>query len=369
MKITGIELHRIGMPLVRPFVTSFGRQTERDVLLVHVLTDVGDGWGECVAGSAPVYSAEWVDGAEAVIRDYLAPALLAEEIVEAWDVARVTKFVVGHRMAKAALEMAVLDAQLRSTGQSFASYFGATRTEVDCGVSVGIAPSIPELLDEVRGYVDAGYKRIKLKVKPGWDLEPTAAVRDLIGPDMPLQVDANTAYTSYDVAHLQNFDDYGLLLIEQPFAEEDIALHVLLSAAIRTPVCLDESIVSADVAVDAIQRGATSVVNIKAGRVGGYLEAVRIHDVCQELHVAVWCGGMLESGLGRAANIALAALPWFTLPGDTSASARYFLEDVTEPFVMQDGRLTVPTGPGTGVEVRTELVRDWALREPLILVR
>ena len=367
MKISAIELHRIGMPLVRPFVTSFGRQTERDMLLVHVITDVGDGWGECVAGSAPVYSAEYVDGAEAVIRDYLAPALLAEEVVEAWDVARVTKFVVGHRMAKAALEMAVLDAQLRSTGESFASYFGATRTVVDCGVSVGIAPSIPELLDEVRGYVDAGYKRIKLKVKPGWDLEPIAAVRELIGPDMLLQVDANTAYTSYDVQHLLNFDDYGLLLLEQPFVEEDIALHVLLAAAIRTPVCLDESIVSVEVAVDAIQRGATSVINIKAGRIGGYLEAVRLHDVCQALHVAVWCGGMLESGLGRAANVALAALPWFTLPGDTSASARYFAEDITEPFVLHDGQLTVPTAPGTGVDVRIELVREWALREPLTL--
>ena len=367
MKISAIELHRIGMPLVRPFVTSFGRQTERDVLLVHVITDVGDGWGECVAGSAPVYSAEYVDGAEAIIRDYLAPALLAEDVVEAWDVARVTKFVVGHRMAKAALEMAVLDAQLRSTEESFASYFGATRTVVDCGVSVGIAPSIAELLDEVRGYVDAGYKRIKLKVKPGWDLEPMAAVRELIGPDMMLQVDANTAYTSYDVQHLLNFDDYGLLLLEQPFVEEDIALHVLLAAAIRTPVCLDESIVSVDVAVDAIQRGATSVINIKAGRVGGYLEAVRLHDVCQKLHVAVWCGGMLESGLGRAANVALSALPWFTLPGDTSASARYFAEDITEPFVLHDGQLTVPTAPGTGVDVRIELVREWALREPLTL--
>ena len=367
MKITAIELHRVAMPLIRPFVTSFGRQITRDVLLVHVISDTGDGWGECVSGSAPLYSAEYVDGAEAVIRNFMAPALLAEEVIDAWDVARVTKFVSGHRMAKAALEMAVLDAQLRSTGQSFASYFGATRTVVDCGVSVGIAPSIPELLDEVRGYVDAGYKRIKLKVKPGWDLEPTAAVRDLIGPDLMLQVDANTAYTSYDVQHLQSFDDYGLTLIEQPFAEEDFALHILLAAAIRTPICLDESIVSADVAVDAIQRGATSVVNIKAGRVGGYLEAVRIHDVCQELHVAVWCGGMLESGLGRAANVALAALPWFTLPGDTSASARYFAEDLTEPFVLHDGQLTVPTGAGTGVEVRTELLRDWALREPLTL--
>lgn len=367
MKISAIELHRVGMPLVRPFVTSFGRETERDVLLVHVITDICEGWGECVAGSSPLYSSEYVDGAEAVIRDFLAPALLAEEVVEAWDVARLTAFVVGHRMAKAALEMAVLDAQLRASGESFASYFGATRTAVDAGVSVGIAPSIPELLEEVQGYVDAGYKRIKLKVKPGWDLEPIAAVRELIGPNLPLQVDANTAYSSYDIEHLTRFDEFGLVLIEQPFAEENIALHVLLAAAIRTPVCLDESIVSADVAVDAIQRGAASVINIKAGRVGGYLEAVRIHDVCQELDVAVWCGGMLETGLGRAANVALAALPWFTLPGDLSASARYFAEDITAPFVLKAGQLEVPTGPGAGVDVRTELVREWALREPMTL--
>ncbi len=367
MRITAIELHRIGMPLVRPFVTSFGRETERDVLLVHVISDVGEGWGECVAGASPLYSSEYVGGAEAVIRDFLAPALLAEDVVEAWDVARVTAFVSGHRMAKAALEMAVLDAQLRAAGESFATHFGATRTAVDAGVSVGISASIPELLDEVRGYVEAGYKRIKLKVRPGWDLEPIAAVRELIGADMPLQVDANTAYSSYDIEHLTRFDDFGLLLIEQPFAEEDIALHVLLAAAIITPVCLDESIVSSDVAVDAIQRGATSVINIKAGRVGGYLEAVRLHDVCRELQVAVWCGGMLETGLGRAANVALAALPSFTLPGDTSASARYFAEDLTEPFVLVGGQLRVPTGPGTGVEVRTELVREWALREPLTI--
>ncbi len=227
--------------------------------------------------------------------------------------------------------------------------------------------SIDALLDEIAGYVDEGYKRIKLKIKPGWDIEPVRAAREALGPDMPLQVDANTAYTAADILHLQQLDEFGLLLIEQPFVEEDILTHVLLAESIATPVCLDESIVNAEIAADAIERGATSVVNIKAGRVGGYLEAMRVHDVCAELGVPVWCGGMLETGVGRAANVALAAMENFELPGDTSASSRYYAEDLTEPFVLDDGQLAVPTGPGSGVEVREDLLTEWALRKPLLL--
>lgn len=368
MRVLAVELHRIGMPLVRPFETSFGTQTRRDVLLVRVRTDVGDGWGECVAGEDPVYSSEYTSGAEAVLRDYLVPAVLSADDVTAEGFADVVRFVVGHRMAKAALEAALLDAQCRADGISFGRYFGAVRDAVDCGVSVGIAASVPALLDEVRGYVDEGYRRIKLKIKPGWDLEPVAEVRRMTG-DLPLQVDANTAYTVDDIAHLKRLDEFGLLLIEQPFVEEDIATHVRLAAAIDTPVCLDESIVSADVAIDAIGRRATSVINVKAGRVGGYLEAVRIHDACLAREVPVWCGGMLETGVGRAANVALAAMPGFTLPGDTSGSSRYFAEDLTDPFVLDDGRLPVPTAPGSGVEVREELLTEWAMREPLFLRR
>jgi O-succinylbenzoate synthase len=273
VRIVAIELHRVALPLVRRFETSFGVQTTRDVLLVRVRADVGDGWGECVAGAEPVYSSEYTDGAEHVITNYLAPALLRAGPVTAESVAQQLSFVVGHRMAKAALETAVLDAQTRASGQSFGEYFGAVRAAVDCGVSVGIAPTIDELLAEVDGYVADGYRRIKLKIKPGWDIEPVRAVRDLIG-DLPLQVDANTAYTLADVDRLRLLDEFDLLLIEQPFEEEDILSHVTLAAAIATPVCLDESIHSALIAVDAIERGATSVVNIKAGRVGGYLEAV-----------------------------------------------------------------------------------------------
>ncbi|MES2171369.1 MAG: o-succinylbenzoate synthase [Actinomycetota bacterium] len=361
MKLRAIELHRLAIPLVRPFETSFARQTGRDVLLVRVRTDAGDGWGECVAMADPYYSSEYVSGAADVIRSYLSPALFGDGAVTAERVAAIFAPVVGHRMAKATLETALLDAQLRADGTSFAGYFGAVRDRVDCGVSVGISPTIDQLLEEVSSYVAQGYKRIKLKIKPGWDLEPVAAVRELLGPDGLLQVDANTAYTIADIDHLHELDRFGLLLIEQPFVEEDIRSHVALAAAIETPVCLDESIVTTEVAIDAIERGATSVINIKAGRVGGYLEAVSIHDACLERAVPVWCGGMLETGIGRAANVALAALPGFTLPGDTSASDRYFAEDLTEPFVLENGQLAVPTGPGSGVTVREDLVADWAI--------
>lgn len=369
MRIDAIELHRLRMPLVRPFETSFGRQETREVLLVRVRSAAADGWGECVALSAPVYSSEYVDGCQDVLRRYLAPAVLAAEHGDVEQFGALTGFVVGHRMAKAALEAALLDAELTADGRSFGEYLGAVRTEVDCGVSVGIAGSLAALLDEVTEYRAQGYRRIKLKIKPGWDLEPVAAVRELLGPDFPLQVDANTAYRRADIDHLVALDRFTLLLVEQPFAEEDIASHAALAAVLNTPVCLDESILDAATAVDAIERRATRVINIKAGRVGGYREAVRVHDACRSRGIPVWCGGMLETGIGRAANVALAALPGFTLPGDTSASGRYYREDITDPFVLQDGRLAVPTGPGIGVTVRDDLIRELASQAPIVLRR
>jgi o-succinylbenzoate synthase len=259
-------------------------------------------------------------------------------------------------MAKAALETAVLDAELRGYGVSFAGYLGAVRDRVECGVSVGIASTLEALIEEVSGYLQQGYCRIKLKIEPGWDWEPVHAVRMAFGDDLLLQVDANTAYDMATAPRLRRLDEFELLLIEQPFVEEDIAGHAALAQTMSTPICLDESIVSAAVAADAVNRGACGIVNIKAGRVGGFLEAVRIHDVCAALGVPVWCGGMLETGVGRAPNIALAALPNFKLPGDTSASDRYFAEDITEPFVLEDGCLRVPTGPGIGVELRADIV-------------
>lgn len=350
MKITGVELRRIALPLVTPFRTSFGTETTRDILLIRVMTADGEGWGECVAGAAPLYSAEYVDGAADVLRRYLIPAVAALPDVYAHGVTPAVAGIKGQLMAKAALEAAVLDAELRMAGMSFGRFLGATRDRVPAGVSVGIAGSIPELLDAVEGYLADGYLRIKLKIEPGWDVQPVRAVRERFGDDLLLQVDANTAYSLADARHLAALDAFGLLLIEQPLAEDDLRGHAELARTVRTPICLDESITSARVAADAIALGSCQIVNIKPGRVGGYLEARRVHDLCQAHGVPVWCGGMLESGIGRAANVALAALPNFTLPGDTSASDRYFQRDVTAPFLLQDGHLAVPDGPGLGVQ-------------------
>ncbi|MCT9929583.1 o-succinylbenzoate synthase [Planotetraspora sp. A-T 1434] len=349
MKITGVELRRISMPLVAPFRTSFGTERARDVLLVRVVTPDAEGWAECVAMEEPLYSPEYVDGAADVMRRFMVPALAALHHVDAYGVGRTLEPFKGHRMAKAALETAVLDAQLRASGEPFARFLGASRDAVPCGVSVGIMDSIPQLLDAVGGYLAEGYVRIKLKIEPGWDVEPVRAVRERFG-DIPLQVDANAAYTLTDAAHLSRLDAFDLLLIEQPLGDDDLVQHAELARRLRTPLCLDESIHSAAHAAAAISLKACSIVNIKPGRVGGYLEARRIHDLCRAHGVAVWCGGMLETGIGRAANVALAALPGFTLPGDTSASRRYYARDVTAPFELRDGHLAVPTGPGIGVD-------------------
>jgi o-succinylbenzoate synthase len=361
--IERVELRRISMPLVAPFRTSFGSQTERDILLVRVdLEPVGggdrvEGWGECVALSEPSYSPEYVEGAQHVIVDHLLPRLVAAGPVEAADVAPALAKLHGHPMAKAALEMAVLDAQLRATDASFAAFLGARRTHIPSGVSVGIHDTTDDLLAAVAGYVDDGYVRIKLKIEPGSDIEQVAAVRDLIGPDTPFQVDANTAYRRTDGAHLRRLDEFDLLLIEQPLPEDDIIGHARLAAEIDTPICLDESLVSAAGTADAIELGACEIANIKPGRVGGYLEAVRIHDLCLAKGVPVWCGGMLETGIGRAANAALAALPGFTLPGDISASTRFYARDiVTDPITVVDGHVAVPSTPGLGFELDREFL-------------
>ena len=353
-----IRLHRIDMPLVRPFRTSFGTQEARDVLLVEVVSDGVSGWAECVAMEWPGYSAEYVDGAVDVLVEHLIPGVVSDGVLDPHEVHRRLRRFQGHPMAKAALETAVLDAWLRQREQSLADYLGAVRTEVDCGVSVGIPASIHALLEEVATYVDAGYRRIKLKIEPGWDVDAVRAVRET-WPDMPIQTDANQAYTREDAALLGAMDSFDLLLVEQPLPEDDLRGHALLAEQISTPVCLDESIISVATADTAIAFGATSVINIKPGRVGGYLEAKDIHDLCLERGVPVWCGGMLETGIGRAANDALAALPGFTLPGDTSASSRYFATDITEPFVLDDGRLGVPTGPGIGVDPIPALLAEF----------
>jgi o-succinylbenzoate synthase len=345
--VKAVELRTVRMPLRAPFRTSFGTDLVREILLVRWVEDDVEGWGECVADAAPLYSAEYVAGAAAVLRSHLVPRLFGASGVRAEGVAERLADVSGHRMAKAALEMAVLDAQLRGRHESLADYLGAVHDAVPAGVSVGIQDSLPQLLDVVGKFLDQGYQRIKLKIEPGWDVNAVAAVREAFG-DIPLQVDANAAYSLADARHLARLDAFDLLMIEQPLGNEDLRQHAELARRLRTPICLDESIVSAAAAVDAIALGAAQVINIKPGRVGGYLEARRVHDVARAHGVAVWCGGMLESGLGRRANIALAGLPGFTLPGDTSASDRYYAQDLTDPVVLVDGTVAVPTGPGIG---------------------
>jgi o-succinylbenzoate synthase len=367
MKIEAVDLRRISMPMIAPFRVSFGVEHHRDILLVRVVGSDAEVWGECVAMSRPLYSPEYTDGAEDVMRRHLLPRLFEAGDVSADQVGEILRPIHGHPMAKAALEMAILDAELRGTGVSLAEYLGAVRTEVDCGVSVGIHEDPAELVEVVGGYLSEGYRRIKLKIEPGHDVTAVRAVRERF-PEILLQVDANTAYTLADAPQLAKLDEFDLLLIEQPLAEDDVRGHAELARLLSTPICLDESITSSRSADDAMAIGACRVINIKAGRVGGYLEARRVHDVCEAHGVPVWCGGMLETGLGRAANVALAALPNFTLPGDTSASGRYYAQDITEPFVLRDGRLEVPRSPGLGVtpipEILDELTTSLTTERP-----
>ena len=359
MTIEHVELRHVRIPLRSPFRTSFGTSHHKETFLVRVVTPDAEGWAECAAEPDPLYSSEFLAGAELVLRDHLLPRLLAlGPRLGAERVATTLAPVKGHPMAKHVLETALLDAELRGLGLSFGRYLGAVRERVPAGVSVGIMDSLPELLEAVGGYLDEGYQRIKLKIEPGWDLEPVRAVREAYGDDVLLQVDANTAYTLADARHLARLDDFDLLMVEQPLPEDDLRGHAALARQLRTPVCLDESITSARDAATAIALGACSVINIKPARVGGYLEARRVHDVAVAHGVPVWCGGMLECGIGRAANVALAALRGFVLPGDTSASSRYFSQDVTEPFELVDGELAVPTGPGTGVEVLPDVLDE-----------
>jgi O-succinylbenzoate synthase len=345
--ISGIELLRVRLPLKRAFTTSFGTSTEKECVLVRAVGDDGaEGWGECTAMELPAYSAEWNDGAWLVLRDYLAPAALAGRDAG----------IRGHPMARAALEVATTDLDLRRRGLSLAEHLGAVRERVPCGVSVGLEDRTEDLLDLVRGFVEAGYRRVKLKIEPGRDLDVVRPVREAF-PATPLSVDANAAYTVDTADALPALDDFDLEYVEQPLPEDDLLGHIRLQERMRTPLCLDETITSAAVARTAIELGACRVINVKLGRVGGLAEVLRIQEVAAADGVPLWCGGMLETGIGRAANVALAALPGFTMPGDTSASDRYFDQDLTEPFVVDgDGKMAVPKGPGLGVEPLPEVL-------------
>jgi len=359
VRIEQVVAHRCALPLVRPFRTSFSTEVHRDVILLEVVTDLGTGWGECVATTAPLYSHEFNDAAVLAWRDHLIPRLVGREL-DLTEVPSLLGVVRGHPMARGALELGILDAALRAEGISLARYLGPTRERIPCGVSTGIPAddSMQTLVDEVDGYVRDGYRRIKLKIQPGWDIEPTRIIRERY-PDIPLQVDANQAYRREDIDHLAQLDEFDLLLIEQPIHEEDYLAHRLLAERMSTPICLDESILSVENAESLIDYGACEIINIKAGRVGGYLSAKAIHDRCVELDTPVWCGGMVETGIGRAANLALASLPGFTLPGDTSSSTRFYAQDITEPFIMDgDGMMDVPDGPGLGVTPIPEVLAE-----------
>lgn len=367
MKIESITLHHIDMPLIAPFETSFGRETHRPCILVEMRADGLTGWGECVAGAGPWYAYETIGTAWHIISDFLAPMIVGQEINEPAEiVARFTP-VRGHPMARAAVEAAFWDLFAQARGVSLARLIGATRDRVAVGVSVGIEPTLEAQLASIERFVAAGYARIKLKIKPGRDVAVVRAVRER-WPGIALQVDANSAYTLDDAPIFREMDDMNLLLIEQPLHHDDIVDHARLQAQIRTPICLDESIHSPEHARWALDIDACRVINIKIGRVGGLTAAHQIHDLCAERGVPVWCGGMLETNVGRAVNLALAALPNFTLPGDISASARYYQRDIAAPdFVLNDdSTITVPNAPGTGVSVLPERLREVQVREVTI---
>ena len=364
--VRGVELRMVGIPLVRPFRTSFGEETRKVCMLARVVTDDAEGWGECVASPDPGYSEEFNDGAWLVLSEFLVPALFGAGDVTTLDLDGVLAGVRGNPMSKATLIDAFLDAELRASGRSLAEHLGAAAERVTCGVSVGIATTTQQLLEQVDGYLSDGYRRIKLKIEPGLDVERVGAVR-AAHHDIALSVDANAAYALDDIDVFRALDAFDLLMIEQPLHHDDLVEHARLQAQIRTDICLDESIRSAADAAAAIQLRACRVVNIKQGRVGGVPEAARVHDVALDAGVPVWCGGMLETGIGRATNLALAALPGFTLPGDTSASARYFADDITAPFVMaRDGTMEVPTGPGIGVTPRPDRLEATTLRVEML---
>lgn len=340
IRIDRVVLHRIRLPFRSPFVTAHGAETDKHATIVQIDRGGVTGWGECSALQNPTYTYEYADGAFAMLRDALVPALLAGH----------RSSVIGHPMASASIEVAMLDARLRFESKSLASYLGTTRTFVASGVAVGLEASVRTLVAAVGQRVDEGYQRVKLKIEPGRDLEPVSAVRRAF-PDLELHVDANGAYGVDDAEHLRRFDDLGLSFLEQPLEADDLEGHAMLAAQLRTPICLDESIASLRSCRRALDMGACSVVNLKAARVGGIEEARRIHDLCVERGAGLWCGGMLETGVGRAVNLALAAMPGFTLTGDLSASSRYFAHDITAPIELVDGRLAVPSGPGIGVDV------------------
>ena len=368
MIISSIELREIRLPLVHFFETSFGRTTERRVVLVRVVdSDGAEGWGECTAGEGPFYSEEWTETGWATLREFLAPMVVGRQVEDAASIGGLMKKVRGHRMAKAAIETACWDLEAKRASIPLWKHLGGVKKEIPCGVSIGIQDSPESLLEKIEQELADGYQRIKIKIKPGWDIDIVRRVRQRF-PEIRLMGDANSAYTLSDVPLFQALDEYNLMMIEQPLGHDDMFDHAELQKQIKTPVCLDESVHTTEDARHAIEMGACRIINVKLGRVGGHVEAKRIESLCREHAVPVWCGGMLESGIGRAHNIAMATLAGFTLPGDVSASARYWEEDIIEPPVTVSARGTItPSGkPGIGFEINRSRIDRLTVRQKTI---
>jgi len=370
MKVEAITLREIRMPLVHFFETSFGRTYSRRILLVTAHCDGVEGWGECVAGEDPFYSNEWTESSWLTMVRYLAPAVLGRAVEAARDCASQFGKVRGHRMAKAAMENALWDAEAKQKRIPLWKLLGGTRKEVACGVSIGIQDSVEQLIEKIAIELAAGYRRIKIKVKPGWDVNVLEKIRARWA-GITLSCDANSAYTLDQLEHLRTFDQFNLLMIEQPLWDDDIFYHARLQKELRTAICLDESIVNARAAAIAVEMGACRIINVKVGRVGGFTEAKKIHDICHEQKIPVWCGGMLESGIGRAHNIALSTLENFSLPGDVSASKRYWKEDIIDPpvEVSPEGTIAISDDPGTGYQIKEDLIEKLTVRKETLRAR
>ena len=367
MKVEALTMRELQMPLEHFFETSFGRVTHRRILLITANCEGVEGWGECVASEGPFFSYEWIETAWSTIREFLAPALLGSKLESARASGKVMARIRGHNMAKAAVENALWDAEAKQKKQPLWRLLAGTRSEIASGVSIGIQDSHGQLLEAIQTELNAGYQRIKVKVKPGWDINVLEKIRTR-WPRITLSCDANSAYRPSDLNQLRKFDDFDLLMIEQPLWEDDIFEHARLQRELKTSICLDESIHNARDAETAIELGACRIINIKVGRVGGFTEAMAVHNVCQKHEIPVWCGGMLETGIGRAHNIALSTLPNFSLPGDVSASKRYWAEDIIDPEieVSAKGTIAASNEAGLGYEIKKDLIEKLTVRKETI---
>ncbi len=368
MNIKSIELIEINLPLVHFFETSFGRTYERRIILVRVTDEDGaEGWGEVTCGESPGYSDEWTDSAWVTAEKILAPMVVGKEVGSAADVWGLMKWARGHRMAKSGIETACWDLEAKKLGVPLWKHLGGVNQTIECGVSIGIQDSVEQLLEKIRTELDAGYKRIKIKISPSWDYDVIKDVRTEFG-NILLMGDANSAYTLDDIEKLRSLDEFGLMMLEQPLPYDDIIDHAKLQREIKTPICLDEPIKSPEDARKAIELGSGKIINLKNGRVGGHAQSKLVEKVCRENGIPVWCGGMLESGIGRAHNIAISTLAGYTMPGDVSASKRYWHEDIIEPVVevSTEGTITAPDAPGIGFEVKMDRIEKAAVRRTIV---